>query len=81
SAGMPWLYLMRDGAYQWGADAGTFQIRDGQLLLSGSYKEWGPGRFDEERRLAFAFTREGKKLAVTLGYRGSIEEYPPPARK
>jgi len=80
---MPWLYLLEDSSYVWGRDRGRYEVRGNQLLLSGSYRTWGPGSIDRDRRIIFNFRRPGQdgtlqEFLVVMGYRGSLREYPPP---
>lgn len=77
---MPQLYLMPDGSYAWGSDAGRYEVKDGKLLLAGSYREWGPGALDTDRRIMFRFQKGGKEFVCTMSYRGSVTDYPPPGK-
>jgi hypothetical protein len=83
---MPWLYLLEDFTYEWGRDRGTYRVQQDDVLLSGAYKAWGPGRVDRDRRITFRFSRidaNGRKqeLAVVMAYRGSLKDYPSPSRR
>ena len=63
---MPRLELRADGAYRWGRESGTYEYREGKVTLSGSYASWGPGRVDEDLKIWFEFTKQGKQYAVTM---------------
>lgn len=78
---MPWLYLLEDFTYEWGRERGRYELRGNQLLLSGSYRAWGPGRIDQDRRIIFNFRRASEtgilqEFLVVMGYRGSLRDYP-----
>ncbi|GEM_PF-3575034 len=78
--GMSWLYLLSNGTYIWGREQGTYSCRGGMLYLSGSYSAWGPGRIDADMKIWYEFNKSGKKYTVTMYRRGSLQDYPPPAR-
>ena len=69
---MPRLELKADSTYRWGRESGTYEFRDGKILLSGSYAAWGPGKVDKDRKIWFEFTKNGKHYAVTM-YRASAK--------
>ncbi|MDQ7842633.1 MAG: hypothetical protein QN141_00890 [Armatimonadota bacterium] len=83
---MPWLYLLEAGTYEWGRERGTYQVRDDELRLSGSYRAWGPGKIDADRRITFTFRKPDaagrlQEFIVVMGYRGALTDYPPPSRR
>lgn len=63
---MPRLELRRDQTYRWGRESGNWQLRDGKLYFSGTYASWGPGYVDQDRRIWFQFTKNGKHFTVTM---------------
>ena len=69
---MPRLTLHKDGKYGWGNQEGTYEYRDGEVYLSGSYAGWGPGKVDKDYKIWFEFTKNGKHYTVTM-YRASAE--------
>lgn len=83
---MPWLYLLEDGTYEWGRERGTYEVRGHDLRLSGSYRAWGPGKIDADRRITFTFRKPDalgrlQEFIVVMGYRGPLTDYPPPSRR
>lgn len=63
---MPRLELNADSIYRWGRESGTYEYRDGKILLSGSYASWGPGKVDKDYKIWFEFTKNGKHYTVTM---------------
>ena len=63
---MPRLELNADHTYRWGRESGTYEYRDGKILLSGSYAAWGPGKVDKDYKIWFEFTKREKRYTVTM---------------
>ena len=69
---MPRLELIADKTYRWGGESGTYEYRDGKILLSGSYATWGSGKVEKDYKIWFEFTKKGKRYTVTM-YRVSTK--------
>jgi hypothetical protein len=63
---MPRLKLNADSTYRWGRESGTYEYRDGKILLSGSYAAWGPGKVDKDYKIRFLFTKNERHYTVTM---------------